>query len=114
MSCRRFQQQLNKFIKDEIDPEELDFFISHAKNCKDCYEELEINYMVNVGLEMIENDDKASFDLAGQLKKKLSQLERKADIRYKFNTCNKIIVCTAYVCIGVSFVAGMLVYLQIL
>ena len=114
MSCRRFQQQINKFTKDEIDPEDLDFFIAHAKKCKDCYEELEINYMLNVGLEMIENDDKASFDLAGQLKKKISQLERKADLRYKFNTCNRIIVCTAYSCIVISFIASLLAYFRVL
>lgn len=110
-SCGKFQQVLNDFITIGIDDEDIDFFVGHAKNCKDCYEELEINYMVNVGLDRIEKDSGASFDLKGQLEKKLRQLEDKSDRLYKFNVYKKMVCITADICTVVTvilFVVTML------
>ena len=97
-ACRKFQQMLNDFITVGINDEDIDFFVRHAKNCKDCYEELEINYMLNVGLDRIERDSGASFDLKGQLEKRLKQLEERSDRLYKFNVYKKIVCIMADIC----------------
>lgn len=113
MSCTRFQQCINKFIKDELDVKDMDFFVGHARKCRECYEELEINYIINVGLERIEKDSKASFDLKGELERKLKQLEEKADAMYKFNVYNKIICITAYICMAAVIILSMFDFLGI-
>ena len=72
MYCAKFQKQISSFINNNLDINEMDMFINHARKCRDCYEELEINYMVNIGLEKIEKDESASFDLKGELEKWLT------------------------------------------
>lgn len=113
MSCIRFQQNINKFIRSELDAEDMDFFVGHAKKCRECYDELEINYIINVGLERIEKDSKASFDLKGELERKLKQLEEKADRLYKFNVYNKIVCITAYTCMVAVIILSMFDFLGI-
>lgn len=98
MSCTKFQKNMNNFINDKMLMEDIDFFVGHAKNCKECYEELEINYMVNIGLDRIEKDEKASFDLKGELEKKISQCQERSDNFYKFKVYKNIVVFTAYCC----------------
>lgn len=97
-SCEEFQKIISDFISGTVRDEDIDFFVGHAKKCPDCYEELEINYMVNVGLERIEKDSGASFNLKGQLENKLRQLEEKSDRIYKVSVYKKIINIMANIC----------------
>lgn len=97
MYCAKFQKQISNFTNNNLDIKEMDSFINHAKKCKDCYEELEINYMVNIGLEKIENDETASFDLKGELEKMVEYYENKSDLYYKYNMYKNIIMGVTYV-----------------
>lgn len=99
MSCKRFQQQLGNFIKDEMLYEDMDFFVSHSKRCKDCYEELEISYLMTVGMELFDKNDLSSFNLKGQLTDELNKLEERADRHYKFRVFNTIVTSSSYMCI---------------
>ncbi len=107
MSCRRFEQNINNFINNELPAEDMDFFVGHAKKCKECYEELEINYIINVGLKRMEKDSRASFDLKGELERKLKDLEERSDRLYKFRVYNKIVCITAYICMAAVIILSM-------
>ena len=39
------------YMKDELSPTELEDFLDHIHTCENCREELEIHYMVDVGLK---------------------------------------------------------------
>ena len=51
MTCQEAEKLVVPYIKDELSPMELEEFIDHIKNCPNCREELEIHYMVDVGLK---------------------------------------------------------------
>lgn len=68
MNCSKFQIYINDFLGGKIEDEEvLSDFIEHALGCQECYEELEIYYTLQIGLELAEKDASMSFDFAGEL-----------------------------------------------
>jgi len=58
------------YINDKLSLVELEDFIDHIKTCEKCREELEIHYMVDVGLKKLD-DENATYDIVGDLKRKL-------------------------------------------
>lgn len=55
MDCELFQKKIRDFIFDKIVySEDLEEFLHHAENCKDCREELELYYTIHRGLGDIE------------------------------------------------------------
>ena len=50
MTCDEFQKLINDFVFDKLDDSELlEEFVSHAKQCKECKEDLELYYSVRRG-----------------------------------------------------------------
>ena len=71
MTCQEAEKLVVPYIKDELSPMELEEFIDHIKNCPNCREELEIHYMVDVGLKKLDQAD-GTYDIVGDLKRKLA------------------------------------------
>ena len=70
MDCRQAEKLVVPYIKDELHMDELDDFLEHVECCDNCMEELEIHYMVDVGLRKLDEDD-AVYDIVGDLQRKL-------------------------------------------
>lgn len=70
MDCRDAEKLVVPYIKDELNMEELDDFLEHVEYCDNCMEELEIHYMVDVGLRKLDEDDTV-YDIVGDLQRKL-------------------------------------------
>lgn len=98
MKCNVFAKLIPKFIEDSLELEDYDEFINHAKNCKDCKDELEIHYMIAVGLDRIENDSSKSFDIKGELESQLERYEAKADKIFKKQLYTRLFVMMAQAC----------------
>ena len=50
MNCEEFLKLVPDFIEDSLEEHHYDGFIRHAKECSDCKDELEVHYMIRVGL----------------------------------------------------------------
>ena len=70
MDCRQAEKLVVPYIKDELNMDELDDFLEHVEYCDNCMEELEIHYMVDVGLRKLDEDDTV-YDIVGDLQRKL-------------------------------------------
>ncbi|MBQ2250629.1 MAG: zf-HC2 domain-containing protein [Lachnospiraceae bacterium] len=70
MDCRQAEKLVVPYIKDELNMDELDDFLEHVDYCDNCMEELEIHYMVDVGLRKLDEDDTV-YDIVGDLQRKL-------------------------------------------
>ena len=70
MTCREAEKMVIPYIHDELTIDELDEFLEHVDVCDSCMEELEINYMVDVGLKKLDEDD-ATYDIIGDLVRKM-------------------------------------------
>ena len=54
MNCQNAQSMVLNFINNKLDKEETKAFIEHVRDCKDCWEELEIYYVMLVGLKQLD------------------------------------------------------------
>lgn len=108
MKCIEFQRLIHDFINDEILNDDkyifLEEFIEHSKECKECYEELEINYMIMEGLDKLENDFKGSFNFKEELQKKLNAHDERIYNEYKINIIGGVISVAAQVTLFVNLV----------
>lgn len=71
MNCKESEKLIGQFIRNELEDNELEFFVLHTKSCKFCMEELSIQYLVEEGMNRLE--DGGAFDLKGELDTKLAQ-----------------------------------------
>jgi hypothetical protein len=70
LTCREVEKLIIPYIHDELTVDELDEFLEHVESCDNCMEELEIHYMVDVGLKKLDEDD-ATYDIVGDLVRKM-------------------------------------------
>lgn len=56
MDCRLTQQMIARYMKHDLEPEEMENFIQHVKGCSECYEELEIYYTIESGLRQLDSE----------------------------------------------------------
>ena len=50
MKCHDVQRMISGFIEEKLTDEQLEGFLEHIENCQDCYDELEVYYMITIGL----------------------------------------------------------------
>lgn len=70
MTCQEAEQMVTPYINDELTGDEMEEFLDHIETCKNCREELEIYFMVDVGLKQLDHGSGA-FDIAGDLERKI-------------------------------------------
>ena len=114
MKCQEFQGLIAEFIENTLEEKYYDGFVHHANTCRNCLDELEIYFMIRVGLERMESDASKSFDIQGELKNRLLYYERKADSMFLLGLYRKIILTIAEVCTAILLVLQILIWLGIL
>ena len=72
MTCMEAEKMVIPYINDQLSVTELEDFMEHIKTCENCREELEIHYMVDVGLKKLDEAD-GTYDIVGDLKRKLAE-----------------------------------------
>ncbi len=75
MKCREFQKLIPDIIDDNIPENMLEEVIDHVENCKECYDELEIYYVLRYGLG--DDDSDASMDFIGQLEGNIRYMKKR-------------------------------------
>ncbi len=75
MTCMEAEKMVIPYIEDRLSLAELEEFMEHIRTCENCREELEIYYMVDVGLKKLDEDN-GTYDIAGDLRRKLAESER--------------------------------------
>ena len=74
-TCVEAEKMVVPYMKDELSPTELEDFLDHIHTCENCREELEIHYMVDVGLKKLDEAD-GTYDIVGDLKRKVAESYR--------------------------------------
>lgn len=57
MDCRAFESNISAYIAGRLKIEEMQEFLDHARNCRECYDELEITYSVIQGVRQLDSED---------------------------------------------------------
>ncbi|WP_026526544.1 zf-HC2 domain-containing protein [Butyrivibrio sp. VCD2006] len=65
MDCKEFQRMIPDFLGDELDNYSLESFLNHIDSCKSCKEELTIQFLIETGIQRLE--DGSTFNLSNEL-----------------------------------------------
>ncbi len=77
MDCKTAQSLVIPYVNHELEDEELEEFLDHIRECKECYEELEIHFTVYYALQKLEEDEQVSFNIQRMLKENLKIARKK-------------------------------------
>lgn len=83
MNCKEAEKLIGQFIRNELEDKELEHFVLHTKYCDSCMEELSIQYLVEEGMNRLEEG--GAFDLQGELDIKLVQSLAKVRFRKRMH-----------------------------
>jgi hypothetical protein len=108
MDCRECQRKVPLFLEDSLELDDLGGFIHHIRGCGDCYEELEIMFMISRALKELEAGKEGSYNFQELLDKKLSSVEYYVEHMMSFRRARRIILLV----MNTTVLVGML--LQIL
>ncbi len=72
MTCKEAERLVTPYIHDELSTDELEAFLKHLEHCRSCQEELEIYFMVDVGLKQLDKGS-GTFDIMGTLQRRIAE-----------------------------------------
>ena len=102
MECKECEKLIPAFLNDTLEGEELAEFVDHIKQCRDCEEELAIQFLSVEGLARLEEG--ASFALDKELDGKLKQAGRRIKISRRIDRICKNVEAAAVVLLGAAIV----------
>ena len=73
MTCDETRKMNMDFIYGRLEYKDMEKYLKHVEGCKDCYEELDINFIVIRGLEQMDNAEITSYNFNGLLVKKIEE-----------------------------------------
>lgn len=76
--CKDFEKLIPEFIAKKMDYPTLKRFYEHVQHCPDCREELDIQFLVQEGMQRLEEG--SAFDLQSELKQCMEEAAK--SIRY--------------------------------
>lgn len=79
MDCKEVNRCIPDFLDRSLGNRELRLFMDHISGCKDCKEELSIQFLVQEGMVRLEEGD--SFDLQQELEKILEEARKRMRMR---------------------------------
>lgn len=74
MECREFEKLIPDFIAGKLDYPTLKRFYEHVRQCPDCREELDIQFLVQEGMQRLEQGN--AFDLQSELEQRMEAAEK--------------------------------------
>lgn len=79
MDCKEAQRCIHLFLEEELNMDTAQDFVRHIYSCKECMEDLTLEYLLLEGINRLENDD--DLDVKSELEAKLSRILRQKKIR---------------------------------
>ncbi len=80
IDCAACEQHMNSFIENALVGETLWQFLTHVEKCPECFEELEIRYLIAEALGRLEAGE--SIDLKNELAEKIRVTKRAMYLHY--------------------------------
>lgn len=74
MDCKRAQSMVAPYILKKLNDKELEAFLEHVANCRECYEELEIYFTVHYTLQRLDDEEGSTvYDVENALQNSLEE-----------------------------------------
>ncbi|MFR5602392.1 MAG: anti-sigma factor family protein [Lachnospiraceae bacterium] len=92
MTCAEAESMVMPYIRHELQTEELEGFLEHIEHCASCREELEIYYIVDLGIKQLDGDT-GTYNIKGAMERSLElcrvKIQRRrfvSIVKYAVNT----------------------------
>lgn len=72
MNCQEAQSKIISFINEALNQEDTKAFIHHVRSCPNCWDELEINYILLVGMQQLDDGEILSADFQKELQESVN------------------------------------------
>ncbi len=92
-SCKEIQSLIPAYLSESLTLRQAKDFTRHLKKCRDCREEIEISYLLDKGIERVENGE--TVDLHSDLEDMLTETENAIVHLKQFRTAVYLIESTA-------------------
>ena len=92
-SCKEIQSLIPGYLAGELTVHQARDFTRHLKKCRDCREEIEISYLLDRGLNKVENGE--TIDLHADMEEMLNDTENAVTKLTQFRTAVYLIESTA-------------------
>ena len=102
MTCSETQKNIKAFLEDRLPAKEVYDFMKHIETCSECYDELEVHFMVNEAQKAFSDDEPESYNLRPQF---LLMLENKKKWLRKNTLCLIGGIALAVFVVGVAVFA---------
>lgn len=109
LQCIQITKMIPAFIDGELSYKELEQFMEHVNECESCFEELSIQFLVEVGLNSLEAGN--TFDLQEELITAMEEAERKVQIYRFFKQSILVLGCIGIAALGLTVVLLILYFL---
>ena len=86
MTCREAERLVTPYIQDKLSGDELEAFLEHLEHCRNCQEELEIYFMVDVGLKQLDTGSGALQKRIAESYARVRRMWRFRKMEYAVNT----------------------------
>ncbi|MCC6094349.1 MAG: zf-HC2 domain-containing protein [Eubacterium sp.] len=74
ITCREAESMIPRYLAGSLSDKDLAAFLNHVNNCNKCHDELETNFMVDLTVQYLnEEDPHGSFNLKPMLQKDLNE-----------------------------------------
>ncbi|MBR6223879.1 MAG: zf-HC2 domain-containing protein [Lachnospiraceae bacterium] len=114
MNCLEAQTKIMAYIDNKLPEDQAYDFARHIEVCPKCAEELEIYYIMLVGMKQIDNNETLSLDFKKELKNKLDSTVHRHKNKSNLKASTFIFILLAVIGVGVFGYANFLnmVYTQ--
>lgn len=98
MNCTECEKLINDYIYDKLDEETYDAFVRHVLGCKDCLEELKINYSVIMALDQMDRGDELSEDYEAEVDERIVRyvVKKKRRHRAYMGLCLLLLIASVF------------------
>lgn len=115
MNCREVQSQIIPFIEGKLTDEQNIQFIEHVEHCSECYDDLEVYFIIFAGFRQLDDDDAEYIQNITDFKAALKdyiEYKKSAASRHKSKSIKRRMIAAATVCLfvaltGLSYAAAM-------
>lgn len=107
MNCSDFQKIIPDIIDGNIEDEELAPVLEHIDGCKDCYDELEIYYVLRCGLD---DDSGKPMNFVEQLENSISKMKKRNEHYIAARSVYVMTQLAAYAAIAGTFIYVLFKY----
>ncbi len=92
MDCREVEKNIDPFIQNTLQVSEIGPFLEHIEECPQCFNELDIRYMMSRGLQCLDDESITNYDFRDALITKLEREKKRYFKAYR----NAVFAYTVY------------------